>query len=207
MTAGVFTPDGKLVVTAGGDKSIRIWDAATAREVKKISDQVGAVRSIAISGDGTRLISAGDNSLDVWDLATGKGTQSWKTPSPSRQIALSKDGKRAVSAGKDVYVWDVETGKLVKTLEPIGKDALSVALSPDGRRIASGASDGRVYLWDLESGALLTTLADGKGPVEAVAFSPTGRYLLTAGGGDKPGDEYVVRRFDLLSVDSRAGEK
>jgi WD40 repeat protein len=93
------------------------------------------------------------------------------------------------------------TGKLIKTLEHIGKDAMSVALSPDGRR---GASDGRVYLWDLESGDLLTTLADGKGPVQAVAFSPTGQYLLTAGGGDKPGDNDTVRRFDLLSVDSRS---
>ena len=106
-----------------------------------------------------------------------------------------------------MYVWDVETGKLVKTLEPIGKDAVSVALSPDGRRIASGGSDGRVYLWDLESGDLLATLTDGKGPVQAVVFSPTGRYLLTAGGSDKPGDDYAVRRFDLLSVESCAGGK
>jgi WD40 repeat protein len=210
MTAGVFTPDGKQVVTAGGDKSIRIWDMATAKEVKQIPDQVGTVRGIAISGDGTRLIAAGDdNSLTVWDLATGKSTQSWKSPymAGSHRVALSKDGKLAVSAGEKVVVWDVETGKLVKTLEYFGKDAVSVTLSPDGRRVASGALGGRVYLWDLESGDLLTTLADQKGPVQAVAFSPTGRYLLTAGGGDKPGDDYAVRRFDLLSVDSRAGEK
>jgi eukaryotic-like serine/threonine-protein kinase len=210
MTAGVFTPDGKQVVTAGGDKSIRIWDMATAKEVKQIPDQVGTVRGIAISGDGTRLIAAGDdNSLTVWDLATGKSTQTWKSPymAGSHRVALSKDGKLAVSAGEKVVVWDVETGKLVKTLEYFGKDAVSVTLSPDGRRVASGALGGRVYLWDLESGDLLTTLADQKGPVQAVAFSPTGRYLLTAGGGDKPGDDYAVRRFDLLSVDSRAGEK
>jgi hypothetical protein len=59
----------------------------------------------------------------------------------------------------------------------------------------------------LESGDLFATLADGKGPVQAVAFSPTGRYLLTAGGGDKPGDDHAPRRFDLLTVDSRASEK
>src|ERR1019366_185462 len=123
MTAGVFTPDGKQVVTAGGDKSIRIWDVATAREVKQIPDQAGTVRSIAISGDGTRLISADDNSLSVWDLATGTSTQTWKTPNPIRQVTLSKDGKRAASVGKAVYIWDVETGKLVKTLDLIGKDA------------------------------------------------------------------------------------
>jgi hypothetical protein len=59
----------------------------------------------------------------------------------------------------------------------------------------------------LESGDILATLTDGKGPAQAVAFSPTGRYLLAAGGGDKAGDDYGVRRYDLLSVGSRAGEK
>ncbi|MBN9522397.1 serine/threonine protein kinase [bacterium] len=208
MTAAAFSPDGTRAVTAGGDKTVRVWDVATADEVRRWTAGT-AVSGLAVAGDGSAVVAAGeDGTFTVWNLASGEKAAAWKTPGPAggHRVALTPDGKQVVSARGRVFVWETGTGKLLKTLDHFANDALTVAVSPDGRRAASGGADGRVYVWQLAAGELAVTLAEHTGPVRAVAFSPTGRYLLTAGGAPPAGD-YAIRRFDLLPIDTRANRK
>jgi WD40 repeat protein len=95
-------------------------------------------------------------------------------------LAISTDGEiLASSSGKEIKLWEVETGKLLRTMSGHGGDVRTLAISPDGEAVASGSGDGTIRFWDVETGELLDTLADA-GWVTAVGFSDRGNKLLSS---------------------------
>jgi WD40 repeat protein len=73
VPALVFTPDGKTLISASGDKLIRLWDPATGRELRRIAGHEAAVLSLSLTADGRTLASgSSDQTARLWDLATGK---------------------------------------------------------------------------------------------------------------------------------------
>ena len=74
MYSAAFSPDGSRIVTASGDKTARIWDAATGKEIAVLRghDDASCI-SAAFSPDGSRIVTASeDNTARIWDAATGK---------------------------------------------------------------------------------------------------------------------------------------
>src|SRR5437763_1531931 len=103
-------------------------------------------------------------------------------------VAFSPDGKTLASAGADkaILLWDVATGKVRATLQPVRVpgDPLvpwvhSVVFSPDGNTLASGGGDRTVKLWDVASGKVRATFHGHKDDVYSVAFSPDGKTLAS----------------------------
>lgn len=113
-------------------------------------------------------------------------------------IAISNDDKYLVAAnygGENwIYVWDIVSGKSVKTLKGHTKDVLSLAISPDNNYIASGSKDETIRLWDKKTGKLIKTLTDHKGNVNCLKFSPDGKYLVSGS------DDKNVIIWDALSM-------
>ena len=98
-------------------------------------------------------------------------------------VTFSPDGKTLLSSARDstIKVWDVPTGKLVRTLtEGLAGGVYSTAYSSDGKLIASGSGDGKIILWDAATFAPIRTLAGHTGPVREVAFSPDDKTLASA---------------------------
>lgn len=95
-------------------------------------------------------------------------------------LALSIDGEiLASSSGKEIKLWEVETGELLRTMSGHGGDVRTLAISPDGEALASGSGDGTIRFWDVETGKLLDTISD-VGWVTAVGFSDRGNKLLSS---------------------------
>ncbi len=193
-----FSPDGKLLATAGGDKVIRLIDLATDKEVHRLEGHTGFIRTVAFSADGKMLVSAGDGeSAIVWDVASGKEVRRiGKHANGLRMAAFSPDGKTLVTSAFDEHIglWEVATGNKLHFYRAHPRVPYGVAFSPDGKLLASGGdNEGTIRLWDVASARQLRHWEGHQGCVYTVAFSPDGR-LLASGGGDT-----VVRLWEVAT--------
>jgi tRNA A-37 threonylcarbamoyl transferase component Bud32 len=144
------------------------------------------IYSLAISGDGRRIISAGEyRTVKVWDAATGQALRILRGHTrETYSVAISGDGRRIVSADEygTVKVWDAATGQEKLTLRGHTSNVKSVAISADGRRIASGGGYGTIKVWDAATGQALRTLQGHTLGVYSVALSGDGRRIVSGGG-------------------------
>jgi WD40 repeat protein len=155
-----FSPDGTLLASGGGDKSVIIWDVCSGRQ--KFGPLVGHshwVSSLVFGRCGARLYSGSwDSSIRVW--STTEGAEIARIHGHSGRInslALSPDGAMLASASGDpqsgdnaVRLWALPAG--TPAAEPLVRHAgpvYAVAFSPDGNTLASAGKDGDVFVWDL----------------------------------------------------------
>ena len=102
VRAAAFTPDGKFIVSCSGwpqgDKTIRLWDAGTGKEVLRFKDLSAEVNGIAISSDGKQILSgSGDREVRLWNAKTGELIRSMKGHEKAvRNVAISPDGRLAL---------------------------------------------------------------------------------------------------------------
>jgi WD40 repeat protein len=184
------------------DKTARIWDAETGKELKKIEEQTNWILSVAFSPDGKKIVTpSNDFTARIWDVDSdsatfGKVLKKFEGHTMHVYSAVfSPDGKKIVTGSDDgtARIWDVDSGKelqICKIPNPFGvwqKDAsavCSVAFSPDGKRIVTGGGDRIVRIWDAESGKELKTLEGHAdvGIIYAVAFSPDGKKVVSSSG-------------------------
>jgi hypothetical protein len=192
-----FSPAGGQLASGGGDQAIRLWGAATGRELKVLRGHVGPVRALAFSGNRPLLASGStDTTIRIWDLGSGKELKALTSRSGAiRAIAFSPDGQLVASGGDDgsLRIWDWAGGKEIRAMKGNLGILFSVAFSPDGLSLATGSSDALVHLWDLATGRERKALSGHTGEVYSVAFSADGS-LLVSGSADG-----TVRLWDLAS--------
>jgi WD40 repeat protein/predicted Zn-dependent protease len=188
-----FSPDGqRLASGSGGTGSpikVRICDVQTGQAIFASRRPLGMlVPSVAFSPDGQRLAGAcQDGTVRVWNPQTGQRVLTLRGHTRAvSSVAFSSDSKRLASASwdKTVKVWDALKGRQLLDLKGHNY-VLSVAFSPDGRRLATAdltttGKPGDVKVWDARTGRELLALKGQTDRVNSLAFSPDGRHLASA---------------------------
>jgi WD40 repeat protein/uncharacterized protein YecT (DUF1311 family) len=197
--AVAISPDGHNALS-GSDNKLKLWDIATGEKIRSFKEgHTGIESAVVFSSDGRYAISGGsvsdDNGLILWDITTGekirnfesKKTTSWGwiNLNAVNSIAFSPDGRYALSLSfnsAEMMLWDVATGKGIRTFTGHLGVIESVAFSPDGRYALSGSGDRTIKMWDVTTGKEIRTFKGHSNIVKSVAFSPDGRYVLSASG-------------------------
>ena len=182
VAALACTQNHKTLALACSDRTVRLRDAATGKDVFQLGGHVGAVRTVAFSTDDKLLVSASGANVHLWDVA--KGTQIHKHvghPGPITAVAFSPDGSYFVSASEDrsVRLWDRATGKVVRQFVEHKSPVTCVEVASTGKCAASGSWDGMVCLWDPATAKEIAKLEGHRDNISAVVFSPQGDLLAT----------------------------
>jgi WD40 repeat protein len=203
-----FSPDGGLMASGDSNSTALLWDTVEGRELRRFPGTL-PFRSADFSPDGRRLALAADdkgtNSLSLWDSARPDKVQALAGHQGRVScVRFSSDGLLLASGGAGVHLWDVSSGRIIKSLKPgwlePKVEACSLAFSPDGRSIAIG--DLHPSLWDVATGKEIRKFVSF-GSIERfrttfVGFTPDGQSIVEARGNGK------IRLWDVAGGREKA---
>ena len=200
-----FSPDGRRIASASHDRTARVWDAMTGREIRNLGTQADRVNGVDFSPDGARVATAcRDGTVKLWDAATGlEQTTLHGHRGSVVGVAFSPDGRRLATAGGrradqseglpgEVRVWDLATLQEMWNLPGLTGFIYGVAFSPDDPSLAAAGEDRIVTIWEVATGRERLALRGHHDAIRRVTFRPDGRYLASCG------DDRTVRVWDLM---------
>ncbi len=197
-----FTPDGRSLVSAADD--LRVWDAATGREVRRFGGGSGKyVYAAALSPDGSLVATLDFNGKNLqatlWESATGRASREIDLPgrraiSGRTKLRFSPDGKRLAFCGMGprIELLDVAAGKVEASWDAVSKPLIDglfsrdrkervwdAVFTPDGKRLISGGNDKVIHVWDAATGKPLRQIGADLDEVCRLALSADGQLLAS----------------------------
>lgn len=191
-----ITSNRQNVITGSIDKSIKIFNLKTGKEIRTIKGLEDEITSVCLSTDEKILISATEGKIiKKWDMTTGKLVNDFQGHDGSVfNVCYDSNGKYLLSCSEDktVKIWDANTNRLIRTLAGHNAPVNAVDISDNGKLIAS-ATEKSIILWKWGQVDPEKTFEGHKFNVTSVAFNPEGK-ILVSGSIDK-----TVKMWDVQS--------
>jgi WD40 repeat protein len=174
-----FSSEGRRVLTASDDNTVRLWDAENGEPLTEPLRHGGRIRSAEFSPDGQRVltVSVGDNAL-IWEVRTGQPLAiELRHPIGIRYARFSPDGKFALTVdfGSIARLWDPLSGELRTNTVHLSLYSLtSLEFSPDSRRFLTASGENQAVIWDLANGRRLNP------PLQHPSTAPEGPSVFCA---------------------------
>ncbi|ETO15612.1 WD-40 repeat protein [Reticulomyxa filosa] len=197
-----FSADGRKIVSASYDHTVRIWDAESGKQLQTFRGHTDRVFAARFSPDGHAVVScSGDGTIRLWDIHTRNEVMKFKNDSNKIwDVNFSPDGKYIISCLRDntIRLWDIHSGIEIKQLLGYSRDVLSAQFSsdgiecgilkehlnhvndikylPDGQTIVSCSSDNTIRLWNVKSRKRLQILEGHSQALRCVDVSQNGNH-------------------------------
>lgn len=182
IPALAWHPRRPVLVSAGWDTTARVWDAVKLEPMILLNSHGAQVTALAFSPSG-KLLACGDSNFKatVWDFDHKKALQTLSGPTAEiRSLAFAPDDTTLAGTGdRIIHLWNAATGQSLSGAGRRSQARPSVAVSPDGTRIASNGGGRAGQVWDVASGKPLWPLSDGE-ELQQVAWSRDGRWIAAA---------------------------
>ncbi len=177
VNAVAYSPKGDLILSAGNDGSIHVWNVADGMSKAKL-DYGSPVTSLSITKDGGRVAVGGaGKAVKIFTLADNKLVATIDTPAEVRGLAWNADGSQVLVGGADNFARIYSgNGKLIEFFSHEGP-VTAVSFFPDGKRIATASADKSARLWTPS----LLWQGEHAGAVRHVSFNAKGDIVISAG--------------------------
>ncbi len=211
-----FTPDGKTLVAAATDykkeeenHSVKFWDIATGKETQRIEAPAG-VSAVAVAPGGKVLAYGAGDEVHLCAADTGKEVRQLKSSGGIHALVFTPDGKGLAVRGRNqrVHLWETETGKELQQMgggevaqrggiltllgASSGPEARALAISPDGKQIASAAGC-TVRVWETTTGKELPLLDGHRRAPSAIVVAADGKSVISWG------PDRVIHRWETAT--------
>jgi WD40 repeat protein len=202
VQAVAFSPDARQALYGAMDKSIRLIDVESGREIKRLPGHGETVSTLAWGQNGRDVLSVRfdadeqEDAILMWDVSSSGPPRrpERRTPLVS-SVALSADGRLAAAGSMacNAYLWDVASGREIRCYEGHAGNVLCVAFAPNGRCLLTGSgsdfydaqllrdlgADNTVRVWDTGQSRQVCCFEGHSGNVNSIAVSPDGQYALS----------------------------
>jgi WD40 repeat protein len=124
-----YSPDGKRIVTAAHDRTIRVWDTRSGRERACLAGVLGLVRRISYSADGRLMaVWTGDQTLRIWDMQNGSEPTSLICKEELKALGFAPDGRSVITiaVSSDLRVWDIESATCIRSVRLLPSEETSM---------------------------------------------------------------------------------
>ncbi len=178
-----MAPDDSFLVSGAYDKTARLWNAATGKELRRFTIKEGALQAVSLAPDGKTLATIDEQAVRLWDAAGGKELRKLAGQAGYGRPTFSRDSKTlAIGAGDGIVrVWETASGRKLVEFRAHPENVHSLSFSGDGKTLVTGYADSPIHVWDVATGRQKLVLDGHQERLLVAAWAPDGRRVATAG--------------------------
>jgi len=184
ITVLILSPDDRQVICGASSGEILFWDLESGRFLRSFDTHFESIYSLVCTKDGQKVISVSqDMTINVLDLKSGQVLLSQyfeDLPSNVSCLVINPDTLKVITGnGWSIYMWDLESGKLIQCFEGHTRGVNSLAISLDGHLVVSGSGDFTIKVWDLETVREQRALEGHNRYITSLGFTPDEQKVIS----------------------------